>query len=177
MVYSESMDEMVDIIDAQGRKIRTTSKQSAHQTGELHGCVIGCVTDAQGNIVVIRQASDKQDAGQWVNPVGGHMRSGESLEAALRREVEEEIGWTDFTFSLLGNMHFERTVLGGHENHMFYVFHTQSAQPILLGGEAIEVRAMSRVAHAIAIKDEPHLFGRPHHLIFNTFPGHFLAAE
>ena len=87
------------------------------------------IVTTDGNRYVVRQNTHKQDSGQYVNPVDGHMRANETLEDALRREVEEEIGWTDFAFAQIGSVVYDR--------------------------------------------EEPHLFGSPHHFVEQTFADFF----
>ena len=45
--------------------------------------------------------------GKWETAVGGHIDLGESVEIALKREANEELGITDFTPELLTNYVFE----------------------------------------------------------------------
>lgn len=112
-------DELVDIIDATNTVLRSTSKKIAHEQGLLHRTVIGEVRDSKGNWLLVQQSQDRQDAGQLVSPVGGHVRSGETEVEALKRETLEEVGLTEFEFSHVGNFIFDRKVLGRHENHYF----------------------------------------------------------
>lgn len=114
--------EIVDIVDKNNRVIGKMSKKKAHKIGALHRTVIAALENSKGELILIRQASDKQDAGQLVNPVGGHVRAGESAIEALRREAKEEIGISGFKFKYLGEKIFNRKVIGRKENHFFMVY-------------------------------------------------------
>lgn len=166
--------ERVDIIDESGTLIGVTFKDAAHRDGLLHAVVIGAVRDSVGNRVLVRQASDRQDAGQFVNPVGGHVQAGESLDDALRREVAEEIGWTNFNLTRIGAAVFSRTVLGRHENHLFNVYDIHSDEPMKLSDEAVEIKTFAPDEHRLLIKENPSLFGDAHHFVLNAFPKYFL---
>lgn len=87
--------EIVDIVNEHDQVTGQISKQEAHQQGLLHRCVIAEVIDSQGNWKLVKQASDRQDAGQYVSPVGGHVQAGEDPDDALNREAFEEMGLTD----------------------------------------------------------------------------------
>lgn len=167
------MDELVDIVTPDGHSLRTTTKTQAHQNGLLHHVVIGVVRDAQGNRVVVRQNAHKQDAGQYVNPVGGHVSAAETIEDALRREVEEEIGWRNVTVSPIGAAIFRRTIIGRDENHFFNVFLIESDEPIVLNDESTEVRHMPVAEYSQLLAEHPELFGDAHHFVEKTFADFF----
>src|SRR5450830_208886 len=109
--------EIVDIVDEDLNILYVISKQEAHEKGLLHKCVIAEVINSKGEMMLIKPYSYKQDAGQYVSPVGGHVSAGETDEEALRREVQEEIGMSHFIHKLKGRGIFDRHVLGRHENH------------------------------------------------------------
>ena len=53
--------------------------------------VAGVITDARGRVLLARRAEGSELAGLWEFP-GGKVEPGESPEAALARELEEELG-------------------------------------------------------------------------------------
>lgn len=131
--------EMVDIVDGQGVVLHQALKTEAHTHGWLHKTVIGCLRYGD-DFALVRQAADRQDAGQLVNPVGGHVRAGESDVEALLRESEEEIGARNVQHRLLGTAQFRRQVLGRDENHLFVVYEMTTTDEIVLGPEAVDMQ-------------------------------------
>lgn len=69
-----SQQERVDIVDEQDNVLYQTTKQEAHKKGLLHRTVISEVKDSKGRWILVKQSSDRQDAGQYVSPVGGHIK-------------------------------------------------------------------------------------------------------
>lgn len=169
------MDELVDIVTPDGRLVRSTTKTKAHKEGLLHHVVIGVVRDTHGNRVVVRQNAHKQDAGQYVNPVGGHVSAGEDIEDAMRREIQEEIGWSQASLSPIGAALFRRTVIGRDENHFFNVFLIESAEPFVLNDESTEIRRMPAAEYRQLLAEHPELFGDAHHFVEKTFADFFAS--
>jgi 8-oxo-dGTP diphosphatase len=54
---------------------------------------VGVLIDAQGQFLLTSRPAGKVYAGYWEFP-GGKVETGESIEAALRRELQEELGIT-----------------------------------------------------------------------------------
>jgi len=132
--------EQVDIVDENGKVLYSVSKHEAHIKGLLHMTVISEITNSKGEWLLVKQASDRQDAGQYVSPVGGHVQTGESLEDALKREVFEEVGITASTYRYIGKKIFNREVLGRKENHYFFLYEIVSDSPLKLNGESESCR-------------------------------------
>jgi len=128
--------EMVDIVDEKLTILYQTTKKEAHEKGLLHKCVIATLFNSKGELMLVKPYSHKQDAGQFVSPVGGHVSAGESDEDALKREVMEEIGLSGFPYKLKGTGIFNRHVLGRHENHYFILYEIFSDETPVLGDEA-----------------------------------------
>jgi 8-oxo-dGTP diphosphatase len=60
---------------------------------DLLPVVAVALSDAQGRVLIAQRPADKEHAGLWEFP-GGKIESGESPEAALVRELGEELGVT-----------------------------------------------------------------------------------
>jgi 8-oxo-dGTP diphosphatase len=55
--------------------------------------VVAIVTNQSGDVLVARRATHKHQGGLWEFP-GGKVECGEGIEAALKREIYEELGIT-----------------------------------------------------------------------------------
>ena len=62
--------EYVDIVNENDDIIGSVSKQEAHEKGLLHRTVISEVINTEGKWTLVKQSSDRQDAGQYVSPIG-----------------------------------------------------------------------------------------------------------
>ena len=162
--------EIIDIVDEQGNILYPMSKQKAHEKGALHKCVIAELKDKQGRYILIKPYSHKQDAGQYVSPVGGHITSGESEIEALKREVREEIGINDIKhYKRIGQGIFDRHILGRHENHMFVLYEVESDESLNLGDEAESFRSFEKEELKKYLKEKPEMFGDAYHFVVKTF--------
>lgn len=168
-----SDEELVDVVNESGTTLQVVPKSIAHQQGLLHKTVIAEVKDAQGRWLLIRQAHNKQDVGQWVSPMGGHVSAGESNEVALRRETEEELGITgDFRFELVGQVVYNRVVRERQENHLFVVYQIYSDAVPVLNEESTEFRYFTEEELRSELQKNPDSFGPPFRLIVEKFFPH-----
>ena len=164
-------EEQIDIIDGTGRVLSSTTKVLAHREGLLHATVIGQLINGKGEFCFVQQSGDRQDAGQFVSPVGGHVRAGESWEAALIREAEEEVGITPRKYKMVGKTIYNRDVLGRHENHFFVCYEIYSDETPTLNHESVGFRRFSVDEIKKALRENPDLFGAAwHHLFKNLYP-------
>lgn len=165
------MDEVVDIVNEQNQVIGTIAKQEAHKTGVLHRCVIGEVIDSQGNCILVEQASDRQDAGQFVSPIGGHVQAGENEDAALIREASEEMGFTpeQFTFKKMGEVIFYREVIGRKENHLFILYEVYTDATPILNHESVGFQKFSFDQLKQELRENPKKFGDAFHYVVQKF--------
>lgn len=157
--------EQVDIVDNNLHILYQTSKDEAHAQGLLHKTVISQVINSKGELLLVKQASDRQDAGQYVSPVGGHVSAGETNEDALRREAQEEIGLSVSHFRLKGKCIYNREVLGRKENHFFLVYEIYSDEQPVINDESESYRYFSKRELMNELNNSPHLFGDAFHVV------------
>lgn len=164
-------DEQIDIINASNQVIRTTGKSIAHRDGLLHRIVIGELVNSRGEYCFVRQASDRQDADQFVSPIGGHVGAGESGDAALVRECQEECGFTPDNFQFVGQTIYNREVIGRKENHLFLVYQINTDQDPVLNHESVEFKWFSVPEIKSILQANPNTFGAAwHHVFQNIYP-------
>jgi 8-oxo-dGTP pyrophosphatase MutT (NUDIX family) len=170
------MEEIVDILDENGETLRQELKTEAHKQGGLHKCVIGYLK--YGNDwALVRQAADRQDAGQLVAPVGGHVKAGESNLDALLRESEEEIGTRNINYEYIGEKVFRRKVIGRDENHVFIVYEISTNDPINLNEESVAIERFTRDDLKRALREQPESFGDAYYFVLETFYPEYLPVD
>lgn len=122
MMMKEDDTEMLPLVDEEGRCLGTASRGECHSGSRLlHPVVHLHVFNSAGQLYLQRRPQWKRiQPGKYDTATGGHMSAGESVEQALRREVEEEIGISDFTAEPLGHYVFDSQV----ERELVYVHRT-----------------------------------------------------
>ena len=95
----DNQQEIFSVVDENGTVIGSATRGECHGGSRLlHPVVHLHVFNSQGDIYLQRRPEWKDvQPGKWDTAVGGHIDYGETPEVALRREVREELGITDFT--------------------------------------------------------------------------------
>lgn len=163
------MQEMIDIVDKNGNVLYSTTKEKAHKKGLLHRTIIAEVVNSKGKWMLVKQSSDRQDAGQYVSPVGGHIRTGESEIEALQREALEEVGLKDFTYKFIGKAIFKRHILKRIENHYFILYEIFSDEKPRLNHESESYKMFTKEELKMRLKTNPNEFGQAFHFVVQTF--------
>jgi len=152
-------DEMIDIIDEHNVIVGQAMKSEAHMKGLRHRTILAEIKNSKGDWLLVKQSSSRQDAGQYVSPIGGHIQAGESEIEALKREALEEVGYSDFTHKKIGDANWDRSVLGRQENHYFILYEIYSDKNPILNDESDDYSWFSTPDLIREMKTHPKQFG------------------
>ena len=109
LINMDNKQEIFPLVDEEGAVIGSATRGECHSGSKLlHPVVHLHVFNSQGQVYLQRRPDWKDiQPGKWDTAVGGHIDYGENPSDALRREVREELGITDFTPRSLGKYVFE----------------------------------------------------------------------
>lgn len=95
---SDNSEELFPVVDEEGNIIGSATRGECHGGSKLlHPVVHLHVFDRNGRLYLQKRPGWKDiQPGKWDTAVGGHIDLGENVDIALRREVREELGLTDF---------------------------------------------------------------------------------
>lgn len=118
----DNQKELFPVVDERGNIIGQITRGEAHcGTKVLHPVVHLHVFNSNGDLYLQHRPAWKDiQPDKWDTAVGGHVDLGENVTMALKREVSEELGITDFEPEDLGNYIFE----GPRERELVYVHKT-----------------------------------------------------
>ena len=118
----DNNNEMFPLVDEEGNILGAATRGECHNGSRLlHPVVHLHVFNKQGELYLQKRPMWKDiQPGKWDTAVGGHMDLGESVEMALRREVREELGITDFTPEELMHYVFDSV----RERELVFVYKT-----------------------------------------------------
>jgi isopentenyldiphosphate isomerase len=86
--------EIIEVVDREGRVMGAAPRDCVHRDNRLlHRVVHVLVFDADNRLLLQKRSQHKKIApGRWDTSVGGHVDCGETIETAMMREMEEELG-------------------------------------------------------------------------------------
>ena len=105
----DNKQELFPVVDEDGNILGSVSRGEAHSGSKiLHPVIHLHLFNSRGELY-LQQRPDWKDIqpSRWDTATGGHIDLGENVDAALRREVREELGIVDFTPESLGHYVFE----------------------------------------------------------------------
>ena len=105
----DNPNEQLPVVDENGTIIGAVTRGHAHDGSKiLHPVVHLHVFNSKGDIYLQHRPAWKDiQPDKWDTAVGGHVDLGENVSQALKREVAEELGITDFVPESLGHYVFE----------------------------------------------------------------------
>ena len=114
--------EFFPLVNESGEVIGKATRAECHSGSKLlHPVVHLHIFNRAGDLLLQKRSLRKDiQPGKWDTAVGGHVDYGESIDEALRREVREELGVTDFTPQLWRTYLFESKI----ERELVYSFRT-----------------------------------------------------
>lgn len=104
--------EYFPLVNEEGKTIGKATRKECHSGSKmLHPVVHLHIFNDNGDLYLQKRSMRKDiQPGKWDTAVGGHIDYGENVEEALRREVREELGVTDFSPIMITSYIFESAI-------------------------------------------------------------------
>jgi isopentenyldiphosphate isomerase len=120
MIKKDNNEEIFPVVDENGTTVGKATRGECHSGSKLlHPVVHLHLFDSSGRIYLQQRPLWKDiQPGKWDTAVGGHIDYGETVEAALCREAQEELGLTDLSVEFLLKYVFESE----RERELVHVF-------------------------------------------------------
>ena len=120
MIKKDNNEEIFPVVDENGTTVGKATRGECHSGSKLlHPVVHLHLFDSSGRIYLQQRPLWKDiQPGKWDTAVGGHIDYGETVDAALRRETQEELGLTGLSVEFLLKYVFESE----RERELVHVF-------------------------------------------------------
>ncbi len=95
--------ELLAVVNSKGKIIKYLPRSEVHGNPSLmHRVVHVLVFNSKRELLLQKRSMNKDVApGKWDTSVGGHVNSDETLDEAVKREMEEELGITSCSLEFL----------------------------------------------------------------------------
>lgn len=118
------MAEYIITVDEQDNEVGSIEKLEAHKLGVLHRAFSILVFNQKGQVLLQRRNIEKYHSpGLWSNTCCSHQRVGETLEEAVNRRLDEELGFTcdlKEMFHFIYKVEFDNNLMEHELDHVFF---------------------------------------------------------
>jgi isopentenyl-diphosphate delta-isomerase len=156
-----SDDELLILVDSEDREIGLLAKADAHiGRGTLHRAFSVFVFNPAGELLMQQRAKSKRLwPGYWSNTCCSHPRSGEEIEDAVTRRLQEELGLNaelEFVFKFQYQAQYDAQ---GAEHELCWVYAGRSDElPRANGHEIAAWRYVSPQVLSVEMEGTPEAF-------------------
>jgi isopentenyldiphosphate isomerase/intracellular septation protein A len=135
IIQQMQKEEWFDIVTPKGEIIGKAPRSAVHGNPDLlHPVVHVHIVNSKGELFLQKRAATKDlYPGYWDTAIGGHVSSGESINHALNREAEEELGISMVQFQPL----FRYVMKNPHESELVHGFLLRDDGPFYINREEI----------------------------------------
>jgi len=131
------IDELFPVVDEEGNEISVAPRSICHDGKSmlLHPVVHLHLVNSNGDLYLQKRVLTKDLLpGKWDTSIGGHLKPGESAEAALLREASEELGLKNLKQRFVRKYIWESP----RERELVYSFTGSSEDPPVINKDEIE---------------------------------------
>jgi isopentenyldiphosphate isomerase len=87
-------DEYLDVVNERDEVVGRAARSEIHARGLWHRAVHVLIHNSRGQLFLQKRSLRKdREPGLWSTSAAGHVDSGEDYDAAILRELKEELGW------------------------------------------------------------------------------------
>ncbi len=128
-------DEWFDIVNQQGKVVGKAPRSAVHGNPQLlHPVIHVHIVNSNGDLFLQKRSENKDlYPNRWDTAIGGHVMSGESIEHALNREAEEELGVSMVEFKPL----FRYVYKNDYESELVHGFLLRDDGPFYINRDEI----------------------------------------
>ena len=129
-------EEWFDLVDQSGKVTGRAPRSAVHGNPNLlHPVVHLHIFNKNGQIYLQKRSRNKDvQPGKWDTAVGGHVNSGEDIEAALKREMAEELGVQSDNIQPL----YRYVMRNNYESELVHTFRINYNGPFRINRDEIE---------------------------------------
>ena len=153
------VSDIFDVVDGEDRVIGRAPRAEVHARQLLHRAVHVLVHDEAGRLFLQKRSHGKDTfPGCWDSSCSGHVDTGETYEIAARRELGEELGFTDAALPLRPVVKLAAAPETGHEFIQIYALGPTRGPFVLHPEEISDGRWIASDALAGAIESAPEAY-------------------